>query len=56
MWVKDVRNYYVEIYEGDNMIYSGDVNDVSDELKERETKTMKIDHKKLIIYLLQDYE
>lgn len=51
MWVKDVRNYEVEIYEDEKLIYSGNVNDAPDEIKERETKTMSLEHKKILIYI-----
>ncbi len=52
MWVKDVRNYEVDIYEGEKLLYSGEVNDAPDELKKRETKTMRLEHKKIIIELI----
>ncbi len=51
MWVKDVRNYEVEIYDGEKLIYSGNVNDAPDEIKEKETKTMNLEHKKILIYI-----
>lgn len=51
MWVKDIRNYDVNIYENDTLIYSGNVKDAPDDIKERETKSIKIDHKNLVIEL-----
>ena len=49
MWVKDIRSYDVEIYENETLIYSGNVNDASEEIKQKETESMKIEHKKIII-------
>lgn len=49
MWIKDIRNYDVEIYEDGKIIYSGNINDVSDDLKEKETKNVKIEQKIIII-------
>jgi hypothetical protein len=49
MWVKDIRNYEVEIHQNGQIIFFGNVNDVSDELKETETKNITIEHKKLIV-------
>lgn len=49
MWVKDIRSYNVEIYENGVLLYSGNVNDASEEIKQRETKNIKIEHKKLVI-------
>lgn len=49
VWLKDIRNYEVEVYENGNLVYSGNVNDAPDELKDRQTKSVKIDHKKLVI-------
>lgn len=49
MWVKDVRNYEVEIYENEKNVYSGNVNEAPEDIKDRETKTIKIEQKKLII-------
>lgn len=51
MWVKDVRNYDVDIVENEKVLYSGNINDAPDELKQRETKDMKISHKRLIIQI-----
>lgn len=51
MWVKDVRNYDVEIYEEDKLVYSGNVNDAPDDIKDRETKTMTLEHKKIFIHI-----
>jgi hypothetical protein len=51
MWVKDVRNYDVDIYEGEKLIYSGNVNDCPEEIKQRETKNMTIGHKRIKIDL-----
>ncbi len=51
MWVKDVRNYEVEIYEEEKLIYSGNVNDAPEDIKQRESKTMKLEHKKILIYI-----
>lgn len=49
MWVKDVRNYEVDILEDGKVLYSGNVNDAPNDLKQRETKNMKIVHKRIII-------
>ncbi len=51
MWVKDVRNYDVDIYEGEKLIYSGNVNDCPEEIKKRETANMTIGHKRIKIEL-----
>ncbi len=51
MWVKDVRNYDVDIYEGEKLIYSGNVNDCPEEIKKRETSNMTIGHKRIKIEL-----
>ena len=49
MWVKHVRNYEVDILEDGKVLYSGNVNDAPDDLKQRETKNMNIVHKRIII-------
>lgn len=51
MWVKDVRNYDVDIYEGEKLVYSGNVNDCPEEIKQRETLNMTIGHKRIKIEL-----
>lgn len=45
MWIKDIRNYDIKIYENGQEIYSGNVNDVPDDLKEKETKSVKLEQK-----------
>ncbi len=49
MWIKDIRNYDVKIYENGQEIYSGNVNDVPGEIKEKETKNVKMEQKIIII-------
>ena len=49
MWIKDVRHYEIEVHENGNIVYSGNVHDAPEEIKEKETKSMKIDHKKIVI-------
>lgn len=49
MWLKDIRNYNVKILDGDNIIYSGNVDNAPEELKEKETKSVKLEQKILII-------
>ncbi len=51
MWIKDIRCYNVDIYQNNDIIYSGNIDNVPLELKEREIEDMKIDHKKIIIKL-----
>ena len=51
MWVKDVRNYDVDIYEGEKLLYSRNVNEWPEEIKNRETKNMTIGHKRIKIEL-----
>lgn len=51
MWVKDIKSYDVRIYENDTLIYSGNIKDAPEDIKEKETKSIKIDHKELVIEL-----
>ncbi len=53
MWIKDIRNYDVEIYNNDELVYKGNVDEVPQELKECETSSISMAHKKLIINLKQ---
>ena len=52
MWIKDIKNYDVEIYKKEELIYSGNIDNASDEIKNNETETIKLEHKKLIIEIL----
>jgi len=54
MWVKDVRNFNVDIYDGERLIFSGNINDCPEEIKQRESANMTIGHKKIIIELKSD--
>ena len=47
MWLRDIKNYDVEIYKNDELIYSGNIDDIPEE-----TKTMNLIHKKVIIELI----
>ena len=49
MWIKDIRNYDIEVYKDNSVIYSGNVNDAPDDVKNYECKNAKIEHKKIII-------
>lgn len=51
MWIKDVRCYDVDIYQGEEIIYSGNIDDAPVELKELEIEDMKIEHKRIKIKL-----
>lgn len=52
MWLRDIKNYEVEIYKDDELIYSGNIDDLPEEMKGCETKTMNLVHKKVIIELI----
>jgi len=52
MWLRDIKNYDVEIYKNDELIYSGNIDDIPEEMKGYETKTMNLIHKKVIIELI----
>ncbi len=49
MWIKDIRCYDVDIYQNEDIIYSGNIDDSPAELKEIEIEDMKIDHKRIKI-------
>ena len=49
MWIKDIRNYDIEVYKDDNMIYSGNVDNAPEEIKQYEAESAKIEHKKIKI-------
>ncbi len=51
MWIKDVRNCEVEINENGNVIYTGNVDNVEEDIKNKEAKSMRIENKKIIIEL-----
>lgn len=51
MWIKDIICYDVDVYENDDVIYSGNIDDIPQNLKEREIDDMKIDHKRIKIKL-----
>ena len=52
MWLRDIKNYDVEIYKNDELIYSGNIDDIPEEMIGYETKTMNLIHKKVIIELV----
>lgn len=52
MWLRDIKNYEVEIYKDEQLIYSGNIDDLPENMKGYETKTMNLVHKKIIIELV----
>lgn len=51
MWIKDIRNYEIEVHDGDNIIYRGNVDECPEDIRNKEAKDMKIGHKVIIITL-----
>lgn len=49
MWIKDIRNYEIEVYRNDELVYSGNANDAPDDIKNAESQEAKMGHKKIII-------
>ena len=49
MWIKDIRNYNIEVYKDGELIYDGEVNEAPEEIKKYECKNSKLEHKKIII-------
>lgn len=52
MWLRDIKNYEVEVYKDGELIYSGNIDDIPEEMKGYETKNMSLQHKKVIIDLV----
>ncbi len=52
MTIKDFNLLQIEVYENDNIIYTGMSEDVPDDLKERKIQIQGIDGKKVKIKLI----
>lgn len=52
MWIKDIKNYNVEIYIENELIYSGNIDNAPDDIKQKDTNKINLEHKKLIIEII----
>ena len=51
MTIKEFNLLYIDLYDGDNLVYSGKSENVPEDLKEKQIEIIKLDNKKLILKL-----